>query len=285
MKLVFSRKGFDSTLGKVPSPILPEGRMIHIPIPSSTSNIMYKDLHFDELNLGDIVYDITDGCVLPTDTAHVDPDLNIGCLERKTGWRPLFGQAGAAQGHLMNQNVTAGDIFVFFGWFQESELVDGKLRFRTQSTGVHAIYGWLQIEETIPVGGCDNVPNWATYHPHLQRPEPFKNDTLYVGKECLTLPNVGTTLFPGAAIFKRYSNKLQLTKDQYNRSVWELPSWFFPKNEHFPLTYHGDRDRWKREEDKVNLRTVGRGQEFVMDTTIYPEAITWFHDLVDSNTK
>jgi hypothetical protein len=106
-----------------------------------------------------------------------------------------------------------------------------------------------------------------------------------VGKECLTLPNVGTTLFPGAAIFKRYSNKLQLTKDQYNRSVWELPSWFFPKNEHFPLTYHGDRDRWKREEDKVNLRTVGRGQEFVMDTTIYPEAITWFHDLVDSNTK
>ncbi|MCP4455434.1 MAG: hypothetical protein GY809_28575 [Planctomycetes bacterium] len=91
MKLIFSRKGFDSTLGKAPSPVLPDGRMIHIPIPSSTSNTMYKDLHFDELNLGDIVYDITDGRVLPTDTAHVDPDLNIGCLERKPGWRPLFG--------------------------------------------------------------------------------------------------------------------------------------------------------------------------------------------------
>ena len=59
MKLIFSRKGFDSSLGKVPSPILPDGRMIHIPIPSSTSNIMYKDLSFDELNLGDLVYDLT----------------------------------------------------------------------------------------------------------------------------------------------------------------------------------------------------------------------------------
>ena len=236
-------------------------------------------------NLGDIVYDITDGRVLPTDTAHVDPDLNIVCLERMPGWCPLFGQAGAAQGHLMNQNVTVGDIFIFFGWFQKSELVDGKLRFRTQSKGVHAIYGWLQIEETIPVGCLDDVSNWAIYHPHFQRAQPFKNDTIYVGKQCLTLPRIGTTSLPGAAIFKYFSSNLQLTKDQCNRSVWELPSWFFPKNEHFPLTYHSNRDRWNREKDKAMLKTVGRGQEFVMDTTIYPEAITWFHDLVYSNTE
>ena len=93
MKLIFSRKGFDSTLGKVPSLILPDERMIHIPIPSSTSNLMYTDLHFDELNLGDIVYDLTDGRVLSTDTAHVDPDLNIGCMERKSG----FGRWGRRQ--------------------------------------------------------------------------------------------------------------------------------------------------------------------------------------------
>ena len=283
MKLIFSRKGFDSTLGKVPSPILPDGRMIHLPIPSSTSNIRYKDLRFDKLNFGDIVYEITEGGVLSTDTAHVDPDLNIGCLKRKPGWRPLFGQAGAAQGHLKNQNVNVGDIFVFFGWFQKSELVNGKLRFRTQSKSIHAIYGWLQIEETIPVGCLDDAPNWAIYHPHFQRAQPFKNDTVYVGKECLMLPHIGTTSLPGASIFKRYSSNLQLTKDQCNRSVWELPSWFFPKNEHFPLTYHGKHDRWKRENDKVILTTVGRGQEFVLDATIFPEAIAWFHDLLNSD--
>jgi hypothetical protein len=283
MKLIFSRKGFDSSLGKVPSPILPDGRMIHVPIPSSASNIMYKDLHFDELNLGDIVYDITDGRVLPTDTAHVDPDLNMDSLQRKPGWQPLFGQAGAAQGHLMNQNVTAGDIFLFFGWFQETDLVNNKLEFNRRSKGVHAIFGWLQVEKTISVGYLDNAPTWATYHPHLQRAKPFKNDTVYVSTEQLTLPHIGTTSFPGAAIFKRFSNRLQLTKDQSNRSIWELPGWFFPKNGHYPLTYHSNPDRWQRERDKVILSTVGRGQEFVLDTTIYPEAIAWFRDLLNSD--
>ena len=36
MRLIFSRKGFDSQYGEVPSPILPNGQMISLPIPSST---------------------------------------------------------------------------------------------------------------------------------------------------------------------------------------------------------------------------------------------------------
>jgi hypothetical protein len=145
------------------------------------------------------------------------------------------------------------------------------------------MFGWLQIEKTIPVGCLDDAPTWATYHPHLQRTKPFKNDTIYVGTEQLTLPNIGATSFPGAAIFRRFSNRLQLTKDQCNRSVWELPGWFFPKNGRYPLTYHSNPGRWNREKDKVILKTVGRGQEFVLDTAIYPEAITWFHDLLVSD--
>ena len=283
MKLIFSRKGFDSSLGKVPSPILPDGRMVHIPIPSSTSNIMYKDLRFDELNLGALVYDLTRGRIAMTDTAHVDPDLNIGCLEREPGWRPLFGQAGVAQGHLTNQNIETGDIFIFFGWFQESELVNGRLEYSRKSKGIHAIFGWLQIEEVLPIGHLDDAPTWATYHPHLQRAIPFKNDSIYVSAEQLTMPRIGRTSFPGASVFRHFSRELQLTKDQYNRSIWELPGWFFPKNGHYPLTYHSNPDRWQREKDKVILSTVGRGQEFVLDTTIYPEAIAWFHDLLNSD--
>ena len=41
---------------------------------------------------------------------------------------PLFGQVGAAQGHLIKQKVSEGDIFLFFGWFRpvETELGDFK---------------------------------------------------------------------------------------------------------------------------------------------------------------
>ena len=35
MKLIFSRKGFDSSAGGIPSPILPDGRMISLPIPAN----------------------------------------------------------------------------------------------------------------------------------------------------------------------------------------------------------------------------------------------------------
>ena len=43
MKVILSRKGFDSCYGGHPSPILPDGRMISLPIPSSEDLICYKD--------------------------------------------------------------------------------------------------------------------------------------------------------------------------------------------------------------------------------------------------
>src|SRR5512137_1653099 len=33
MKIILSRKGFDSSLGGYPSPILPDGKMVSLPIP------------------------------------------------------------------------------------------------------------------------------------------------------------------------------------------------------------------------------------------------------------
>lgn len=284
MKLIFSRKGFDSSLGKVPSPILPDGRLVHIPIPAKDSNIKYKDLWFGELNIGEIVNDLTMGKVLPPDGAHLDPDLNPGSIERQSGWRPLFGQAGAAQGHLRNQHIGPGDIFLFFGWFRKSKFVDGKHIWCNDSMGIHALFGWLQIENIIPIG-TGTMPDWAAYHPHFQRPEPVQNDTVYISTEYLTLPNTGPTLFPGAGIFKHYSEKLRLTSAQGSRSIWQLPGWFYPRNGHFPLTYHSSPARWKREGENVILKTVGRGQEFVMDTNVYPESVTWFLDYLRFGTS
>ena len=47
MKIILSRKGFDSEFGGHPSPILPDGRMISFSIPGKEDKIRYKDLKLD----------------------------------------------------------------------------------------------------------------------------------------------------------------------------------------------------------------------------------------------
>ncbi|MFC1955807.1 hypothetical protein ACFLWZ_04680 [Chloroflexota bacterium] len=53
MKVILSRKGFDSSYGGYPSPILPDGRLISLPIPSPHSyedSFHYSDLRWDQDN-------------------------------------------------------------------------------------------------------------------------------------------------------------------------------------------------------------------------------------------
>lgn len=44
MKLILSRKGFDSSAGGKPSPIFPDGTMISLPIPDKASPTAYQDI-------------------------------------------------------------------------------------------------------------------------------------------------------------------------------------------------------------------------------------------------
>lgn len=95
MKLVLSRKGFDSSYGGWPSPILEDGRMIPLPIPYPRSPHRYRDIEVDGINLGDLVPELTKGAVRATKTAHWDPQLEGSCRGRccdahgiavRTGW-------------------------------------------------------------------------------------------------------------------------------------------------------------------------------------------------------
>ncbi len=109
MRIVFSRKGFDSSAGGGPSPIVagPDGhaRPISLPIPDTKglSRTTYGDL-----GLGDHAARASRGRLGARDLCHHDPLF----LEDKTC---LFGQTGAAQTHLERQGVGVGDVFVFFG--------------------------------------------------------------------------------------------------------------------------------------------------------------------------
>lgn len=113
MKIVFSRKGFDSQYGGVASPILPDGGITSFPIPSRYGRPV-GDLSFRGKPLTTLLNDLAGG----VGTVHLDPDLQADCVSRRSGWRPSFGQVGNAQSHLENQGVEVGDVFLFFGWFR-----------------------------------------------------------------------------------------------------------------------------------------------------------------------
>jgi hypothetical protein len=59
---------------------------------------------------------------------HLDPDLDRAPASRLPEWRPALGQTGNAQSHLGDMGVGVADVFVFFGWFRQTEFKAGTLR-------------------------------------------------------------------------------------------------------------------------------------------------------------
>jgi len=260
--------------------------MVSLPIPDKQSPIRYKDIRWQEHNLGTVVSDLTGGRVPASHLAHLDPDINSESLPRHSGWRPIFGQTGAAQGHLRKNGVQAGDVFLFFGLFQNVIQFSGKLQWDKSSPLRHVLWGWLQIDEVLKIDGCSlSVREWAKYHPHFHR-NPDTNNTLYIGRRHLTLPGVSPRGLAGAGVFPDLSRELVLTAPVGTSvSLWELPQWLYPRHGKHPLTYHSDLARWKRTENSTRLKVVGRGQEFILDVEEFPEAIDWLKMLLENHGK
>lgn len=75
---------------------MPDGRMISLPIPDDRTQIRYSDLMISGLEIGQIVESLSRGKTKSIDSAHLDPDLDSGTLDRPEGWRPIFGQTGSS---------------------------------------------------------------------------------------------------------------------------------------------------------------------------------------------
>lgn len=280
--MILSRKAFDSVAGKVANPVLDDGSMIALPIPDKQSPIRYKDVTVAGQNLGEVAAELTNGRTRADHFAHLDPDLIESAYPREPGWRPVFGQVDAAQSVLAREKVGPGDLFLFFGWFRRATSSGGRLRYVPGAPNLHVIWGWMQIDAVVPVGSVEH-PSWMKYHPHIASPRGLGN-TVYVARESLALNGIDLDL-PGAGVFDHYDDRLRLTKKGSNRSTWELPSWFAPGDSRPPLGYHTDPGRWHLDGDHVDLRSAARGQEFVLDTTRYPEAIPWVAGLVDASRR
>ncbi len=245
MKISLSRKGFDSANGMGPSPILPDGRLISLPIPShpfddnqlycdlslrdysgSTYLNMMKELGYDHLK---IEKEANDRIIVKLDeptenlTCHLDPDLIFDTLERQIGWRPLFGQTGIPEKHLHNQEFTEGDLFLFYGWFRQTIYNEEKLQFSNDDPfGKHIIFGYMQIGEIMRKPKESDFKPWMKYHAHaLDDRVKDEENTIYVAREKLTW----NENIQGAGTFK-YHDDLVLTANGQIKSVWRLPHFF-----------------------------------------------------------
>jgi hypothetical protein len=284
MKIILSRKGFDSSSGGVPSPIFPDGRMLSLPIPDRASIVKYNEITGNSwATIGDLVEQLAG--IPQTYHAHLDPDLSDCSFPRAEGWRPIFGQAGSSESHLRNQSVGLGDVFLFFGLFRRVEMQGSEWKYIRGSKPIHTIFGWLQVADRVAVSDWPTTDRWAQYHPHFARKE-NPNNVLYVAADRLRLHGKNCLGVAGAGTFHSFSPLLKLTVPDSNRpGLWSLPGWFHPGNHASILSYHRDLSRWQRCESGVTLSSVSRGQEFVLDCEDYPEATEWLWSILRCSSE
>lgn len=267
MKVILSRKGFDSSCGGQASPILPDGTLLSMPIPSDDMH-KYCELTWGGLNYLDIIKQLNPKTKLNERShCHLDPDLRTITIYRKKGWNPAFGQTGSALTELMDNGVKEGDLFLFFGWFKKVEYRNGQLRYVSNSPDLHVIYGYMQIGNIIKT--VDQIPDWLNYHPHANLKNydeswKKKQNIIYLPLDRLTF----ATELPGSGTFT-FRRELVLTKTGYSRSRWEFPTSMCG----IPITHNPNG--WKSD----YFQSAARGQEFIMDAS--PAVMDWVRKIIN----
>ncbi len=207
MRIIFSRKGFDSAAGGGASPIV-DGVPISLPIPSGG----HSRTTYGDLGLGPLASAASRGKLGSEDFCHHDP------MFREDGIC-LFGQCSAAQTHLVNQGVGIGDIFLFFGLFREEETGEAHHRF----------FAYQRIERIVDLSDChadEHAELAAQDHPHAIGMH-AKNDVVYIGE--------GRTA-------RHAIPELRLTVAGGPPSIWHRPEWL----KRGGLSYHDRQERWLR---------------------------------------
>lgn len=218
MRIIFSRKGFDTGSGGAPSPII-GGRPISLPIPTR----WHSTTTYGDVGLGGIVEAATRGRIQADHLCHEDPMFLDGHC--------LFGQCGAAQSHLSRQGVTEGDVFLFFGLFAEEETGERH----------HRIFGHMRVENKLEgdalLAAHPVLSKAPRQHPHLLG-EWNANNCIYAGRG-----HLAATADP----------RLRLTTAGGPLRVWDVPPWLSSAG----LTYHGRAERW-REDSQLEIVSRGQ---------------------------
>ena len=267
MKVILSRKSFDSTSGGIASPILGD-ELLPMPIPVvneplAQNNVLYADLQYNDMTYAELLAQLA-----PNNTytrCHLDPDLFCENRPRPNGWRPAFGQVPPAQRILQKHNVTVGDLFLFFGWFRKVKIDDSGYHFVPYYEGefydhadLHVVYAYLEVGEVIT--DPEEIKKRYPWHPHsaptyLDRAA----NTLYIPKE-------ESSLLPGKRGYGRLSYRKDrvLTDVGRSRGIWKEQPFFADGN---LLT------KKKNSAKNGGVYYKGRWQELVLQES--DELLTW----------
>lgn len=245
---------------------MPDGQMLSFPIPVlGEQGISSECISYANITLEELFKDL--GHKKTRRTHHLDPDLGLYCVNGlPSKCAGIFGQSSSAASHLHNQKVGVGDVFLFFGTFQHVEFAEGKHRYKKGETPFHAIFGYLVVSEVIDViDGLDNLFATKRFlsHPHWSNRAllpAYKNNHIYIGNRYGTF---------------KYSDELKLTKPCANKSLWNLPKSFWG----ITLSYHPRGGTII--DDKFELQTVAKGQEFVCSIT--DKTTEWIQNLVQQH--
>jgi hypothetical protein len=281
MRLVFSRKAWDSKAGGKPNPII-DGQFVPLPIPKNKhrgGNVPLKDIYWP------LQPPISLDVLLGPQVGHFHPDpwLYPGMLKKQAGhWLPAQGHTATspAHRHLVKEGITEGDIMLFYGWFRKAKFEQGKLTFEERSPDLHVVFGYLQIDEILENKDfpalTGRLPGLGD-HPHLNNT--VGDDVLYVAKRFLEIPGLPTGVIPGGGLFPQFDPRLVLTDQEggnTKRSVWRLCGWASSDPSVLPeMTY---LKKWEREYPDCTTRNRGQGQEFVLKPT--PEILQWLVSLL-----
>lgn len=227
MKVILSRKGFDGTNGGMPSPIMPNGDTVSLPIPSD-DRVTYKELKYGKRTYWSILKDLKPS--FHEARCHLDPDIDSRRMVcRPKGWKPAFGQIGTSSSYLINTvALKPGDLFLFFGNFRFVEEEDGKLRF-TRRTGdfyhdkpIQLIWGYLQVGEIIMVG--NRIRREYDWHPHASEDRAREPSNMLVvpAKELSFAKSM-----PGCGLLP-FSEDRVLTKPGATKATWRYNRVYSP---------------------------------------------------------
>ena len=274
MKIILSRKGFDSANGGCASPVFPDGTMLSMPIPSEEGAISFNDVYYNGMSYADLLKQINPKCEY--NICHLDPDINPNTRkETILNWIPAFGQKSSSSSYLHNANVEVGDIFLFFGWYHKVVQENGKYRYTTKNdkyyvnnffdySDFHAIWGYLQIGEIIT--DKEKIKKFY-WHPHSQ--ENFLSDntnTLFIPSKSLSFnPDL-----PGYGTLKCCKDRI-LTMEGKTKGNWKREEAFAPEN------VYGNRKNSSKYPDCIYYK--GIWQELVLKETA--SAYNWAKTIIE----
>ena len=229
MKIILSRKGFDSSSGGCPNPILPDNTLLSLPIPDDTQLTLLASemvVTFNDLRYGDYTYSQILKGIKPKkefNVCHLDPDLREGVrIKPVENWKPAFGQTGSALGVLRKAKVTIGDLFLFFGVFRKTEYHADTVGFIKAEKPVQIVYGYLQIGAILE--RPDEIAEYY-WHPHAVGTHYKQNsNALYLPSDSLSL----YPALPGYGVLSYRADRV-LTKPNENAATWKEHSFLMPE--------------------------------------------------------